>query len=231
MFSSLTRDNKLQYIKMPKEKTGKAVAITDFQFVVPTRFLTRGLLAFSAVVNCLAVGAVIVGNKFKAVTLTSMIEFVPSSIEQSKDKKYYIFNFRKGMDFASPTVPVSTDVVKPFIDETMVKGNIPEYLDYWDLLSVFENIQATTGSALASDKVIISALVSLLARCEDDTDKPWRLAGPKDKLKWIGFNDVAHSRRDGYAQLIGAYFREGLTGSSLRDEDFMIELEKIMKGI
>jgi len=231
MFERLKYDEELKFIQLPKNPKDKSKAIVDFKYVVPTRYLNRGLLILSSSVTVLNVASIIVGNKYKNKTNTSMITFTPRRIEKSKDGEYFIFSIGKGDDFACPTVVRSTEVIKPFIDETMIKGNVPKFLRYYDYLDVFMNIAKTTGSNMASDMVIISALVSLLARTEADTDKPWRLADKKkDKLKWIGFNNVGLSRTDGYSQLVGAYMREGLTASSLRENDFVIELEKILKG-
>lgn len=229
---NLKRNEKLSVIK--NNTDGGSTALKDIIVLVPIRYMKLNFLSMGATVKTIAIMAVIDAStkQYKTYTYPSMISFQPFRTETLtiEGEDFYGFHFRKGDPFAIRTVVQSPDVVKPLIEDTLIKGNIPFYINYEDCREIFYNLAHYCGSTVATDETIMSVLTANLARTVADTGKPYRLSNTKtETLKWIGINNVGLSRRDGFSQMTGAYMREGLTGAALRIADEPTEIEEIMK--
>ena len=229
---NLKRNDKLSLIK--NNKDGGSTALEDIIVLSPVRYMKLGFLTMGTTVKTLSVMAIIDAKtkQYRTYTFPSIISFQPYRTETLtiEGEEFYGFHFRKGDVFASRTVVQSPDVVKPLIEDLLIKGNIQFYINYEDCREIFYNFAHYAGSKVAKDEVIMSVLIANLARTKADTEKPYRLANPKtETLNWIGINNVGLSRRDGFSQMTGAYMKEGLTGAALRAADAPTEIEEIMK--
>jgi len=228
MFNGLKRKD----ATFTEERGDVAYALSDLIVYVPERYMKAGFCDIDLVVTIL--GIFIVQYSDKHYTLINMpvrIKLYPSrfEVETINGTPYVKFYIPKGKQFSDLVIVQSSDTIKPLFAEFIVKGNIPVFIQYEDLRETFEVMSELTGFNIADDKVAISQLIALVARCEEDTTRIWKSRLPKDKLKWVGLANVGESRLDSYSRIIGAYLTEALTKSLLEDNAPENPIEKLLK--
>jgi hypothetical protein len=225
----MKRDDTLKAIS---NGTGSSSScLVDFKLLIPVRFEKVGLLRISETVETLAVMALVVGNKYRVYNMAVRITINPFRTEKVliDNKDYYVFSFKKGQDFTHREVLRDTDIIKPIVEETLIKGNYPFFINYEDAKILYDGFKNYIGNNIASDDNVVDMFISLNARTKKSSSRHWRHRLPDDELEWIGIGKVGLSRNDGFNRLTGAYLREGLVASSLDEKDRKTEIEKILK--
>lgn len=229
MFSGLKRDDKLVPIINNKDET--STTAMDIEVIVPVRYAKIGLCKVGVSVETLAIIAIKSGNKYKSIAIPAIIKFIPHKtvVVTYENIEYYVFHIAKGQKFADRRVVQNPDIIKLYVDETLVKGNLSFFTSYADIRNIYEKFHDYIGSNISDDVVIISVFISLIARYDKDLKQLWRTKKPTDGLHWVGVASVGLSRTDGYSQLTGAYMKEGIVAASLGEKDEPTEIELIIK--
>jgi len=230
MYENLIRKDSDKIIK--NNADGTSECLVDLEVLVPIRYEKLQFLNIGLSVQLLDIAAIKYDDKhFHLHNNPIMISITPHATDKVmiNEKEYFVFSIAKGTPFANRNCVKNDSIIKPFVEETLIKGNIMFYMDYESLRETFERFYEFTGSKIADDTVIMDIFVSLLGRTESDYKKHWRHASEKDIIAWIGIANVALSRSDGFNRITGAYLREGLVASSLDEVDNPTEVERILK--
>lgn len=229
MIDKLKRDDNMKTIGNLKDD--KSVCLVDIQVVIPVRYVKIGLCTVGVDVTTIAIFAMVSGGRYRSYTIPANIKFTPSKTDilTHDGVEYYAFHVSKGQPFAHRKVVQDPDIIKRYVDETIIKGNISFFTSYSDIRLIYDNFHKYVGSRIADDVVIMSVFNSLLARVDSDLTKQWRQHKPGDKLKFVGLSSVGLSRTDGFSQMTGAYMKEGIVAASLAEKDVPTEIETIIK--
>lgn len=143
---------------------------------------------------------------------------------------YYIATFYKDDVFLTNNkLVMMSNFIYELFDEFITKGNIPWYLEYEDVVRLFNSCREFTGSGIGDDPVIFEILTSTISRDPKDKTKYFRL-NPKGKPAYVGLNDVRYGFDNTGARLIGGYFKDGIVSSIVDPERKTSETSKILRS-
>lgn len=223
----LTRKDENIFIKKDTDYYAKY----DLEIIVPDRYIKSGFVRIDSTIDVLGICMVKFSDKhYKLLSIPLMLKIEPFKTEKFKydDEDYISFKIRKGDIFTNSILVQSPDAVKPLFTEFIIKGKVPKFVGYEDLRNIFDSMGEYTGMNIVNDKVAVSMLVASIARTEQDTTLPYRLAEKGNTLKWVGLASVGQSRPDTFSRITNAYLKDGITASLLDDIDKVNGIEQIL---
>jgi hypothetical protein len=206
-------------------KSGKYVTTTGCKVIFPTRYRSKNLASFGDYTEVLSVFKMVLPDGTYGIARdVSRIRLARTSysIEKIDDEDMYVFSYNKG-DAVIDSTDIIVDKLLPYYtyEYLIDKGYVPSFLEYDDMMLMWENVKHSTGNKVGSTKEIIRFIISLIARSPKDAKVFYRQAvneGFKGKPKWIAFSSVIHGPRTTTAKLIGARFSSALI-SALNTEN------------
>jgi len=217
-FLKLKRDAKKVSSKLALTKDGY-VATSPLRVVIPKRYLDVGMMTIDTSVKTLGV-FIIVDDSYNY-SLTSIpltIELTPYKIDTiditGKDHMVLYFN-KDDIVIPEPNLISTSDHVFPMLDDFLVKGNRPFFLNYEDLPNIFSLVRKYTGSDMADDITSITVLNSITARHADNT---YYRVDPSKPIKYIGLNDPINRYNDTFSKLTSNYLKKGVIAAINRPE-------------
>lgn len=199
---------------------------------VPERFTAKKLAIIGSEVFIFGFFPIIMEEEYYCVNNTiAMMRICPSSTERVivDGNPYYEFSFEPGDKVFYTTALVVTDTLTYYMyDEFVAKGNIPWYMDYYDIVNMFETAQEHAGVNLGS-RSVIEIIISTITRDPADMTRLYRhvLQSPEyartNPPVVIPFRSVIWNTSDTTSKLNGAFFAEGIN-SALVNESESVEL-------
>ena len=203
---------------------------------VPSRYINRDLLNITDKITCLGVFAIIIGNEYGVLSMTTGVELLPSNIEyvSIEGSEYINFLFDAGdVVFISDDVVISDTYIEAMFNEFIFKGKVPWYFEYDDLGNLLESTEQYSGSKIGNNRILLEILVSMVARIRGDERTYYRMSdGPKfrkDSLHIIGIENVYYNTSDTTTKLIGSYFRDGVISALVNPTDKVYNIENILR--
>lgn len=158
----------------------KLMALKEVQIMIPVRFAERGLASVGLDTQIVGHCVYIVENKYYAISLTNArLKIKPTATEKVdiRGDQYYLFTFEAGSTVVEDLQLVKVDtLVYRVYDEMLSKGNIPWYINYLDLMQIFDSAPKHAGANVGRNREVIELLVSLIARDPKDRTRYYRTA-------------------------------------------------------
>lgn len=206
-------------------KDGKYVTTTGCKVIFPTRYRTKNLASFGDYTEILSVFKVVLPDGTYGIARdVSRVRLSRTSysIEKIDGEDMYVFSYEKDTPVIDSSDIIVDKLLPYYTYEYLIdKGYVPNFLEYDDMMLMWENVETTTGSKVGSTKEVIRFIISLIARSPENPTVFYRQAvnaGYKGKPKWIAFSSVIHGPRTTTAKLIGARFTPALI-SALNTEN------------
>ena len=235
--SSLKRNPNI--IKKHFKKVGESI-ITDIETRIyfPERYEKKELAVLANTSRVTGVVAVVIGNEYAVMAIPTMVEFTPTEINQVEinNDVYYEFVIEKGMDVISNTKVIKTaNKAYEFFELMIIQGKIPWYIDYMDLIAIFNNFKKYTGMGATENMLAVEILAAIISRVKGNLNKDYRLAIKKEEdlnkipLEYVGLMDVYHSYKSTTNKLLGNYFTKAINSTILYPEKDISDLENVLR--
>lgn len=217
---------------------GKLIALKECKLYIPSRFEERGLLERGVETYIIGIYALVVEDKYYAVSMVNaMIKIDPSATMKIKIKgtDYYEFTFAAGSTFITSLNLVKDDVLAYKIyDEILYKGKIPWYLSYEDLGHIFDTAKLHSGANVGENSEVTELIISLISRVPSDRVKYYRTIAQDDDFimknppAYIGLQSVQFSATNTTNKLAGSYFGQGLASALVNPSTRSERIEEIL---
>jgi acid stress-induced BolA-like protein IbaG/YrbA len=234
--SHLTRDAPSVLANF-KEKDNRLYALKPCSIQIPKRFSDRNLAGISTDVFIYGIYALIVEDKYAVSNVTAMVQINPTKITTVKVKgtEYHNFQFDAGTAVIS-----NLDVVKRnlliynVLDEFIIKGKIPWYLNYDDLGQLFDRAKNYADSNVGLVPEIFELIVSMISRTHQDRTKYFRTSinSPADINKtpeYVALSSVFYSSTNTLNKLAGNYFSDGVASALVTPTEETERLETLLR--
>ena len=235
----LVKDN--NYIKdLIKDNGDIYITKKDLLVVFPQRFVDKEFTILGTQSLVLGIIAIIdpEANKYAVLKIPGRLEMQPTEIDTMAidDVPYYSLYFEKGMDFiTNKKVIKEGNFLFDMFDNFLIKGKIPWYLEYQDLIDIFTKIGKFTGSKAGSNPLVYEILTAVIARWKEDKKVQFRnyvnQVGKieKDELTWVGLENIWYSYSSTVNKLAGSYMELGLVSSILDPEKEVSDIEHVLR--
>lgn len=208
------------------------------KIIIPSRFEERGLAQIGIDTYIVGIYAIIVEDKYYAVSLVNtMLRITPSSTMKIKIKgvEHYEFTFDPGQIVLPRTNVVKDDIlVYKIYDEILSKGKVPWYLGYDELGHIFDTALSHAGANVGTSPEVTELIVSIIARNKDDRTKYYRSTIESiGELKtnppvYISMKSVPYAATNTTNKLAGSYWSEGVVSALISPTDRQERIENIL---
>ena len=236
LFSTMFKKNNSILKKLLKETKTSILADDTFKVYYPERYSDVNLSHIGSEVTVL--GCLIVvdeKNNYALINRSSMFTMEPSTIDTVTidDVAYICLSFHKGNVFMLDR-NVIMDEGLPFMvfNDFVIKGNVPWYLKYEDLLKIFSTSSIYAGYKLMNNALPVECLVSIMGRDTKDVTKYIRQVATTKKdmenVRFISLSNVYEGFTNTVSKLTGSYLRKGMTSAMVNPEKKATDIEKIL---
>jgi len=207
IFEEFNRDKNKIVSKI--NEVGDTLVTTNKLFVLfPDRYLKAGIATITHNVSVLGIVCVMDENKnYYNIIVPNYLTMEPSSIKDVtvNDITYKMLVFEKGAKLLSTRKALEdTEFGMVVLRDFIIKGNMPVYLEYTDLLGLNEY------------DVTMSILLSIVARVPGEKTyvRNSDYVGPID---WKGLNNI-HYLNNTMSKITGSYLSKGLVSAIVEPE-------------
>lgn len=131
---------------------------------------------------------------------------------------------------------ISDDKISYWIyDYFIALGRIPWYMNYEDVLKLYDLDKHFIGKLIAPKPTILELIASITARNPNNDRQLYRhLVKDVDDLqrippKWTPLKNVTLGAVDTFSKVMGSYFEEGMTSAIADNSDVQTEIEKVLR--
>jgi hypothetical protein len=235
----LIHDEKRVHACLHETPEGSLIALKPMYVQIPVRFSERMLAYVGKTATIIGICAFVTADGFYGVSLiNAMFNLKPSKTEiiSIDGVGYYNFHFDAG-----DTVLEFTDLVKNdklvfrIYDELMSKGNVPWYIDYLGMGSLFDTANKHAGAPIGEEQEVTQLLASMLSR--DNTNRKIyyrQTLKSMDDLKvkrpaFISLRSIQFSATNTVDKLAGSYFTVGLTSALVSPTTRVENIDNILR--
>jgi len=197
----------------------------------PKRYLDKDLATLGAKTYVYGVFALIIGDAYSVSLIPSFIETNPLYIKEIlRDNVEYVqFYYGKDMPVIENTQVIRNKVYTyNILEEFYLRGNVPWYIAYDDLNTIFNNMLAYADSAIGSSKLTNEIITSYITRDIIDKHLYHRLSKKPD-YTYIALDDIYYATLGTVNKLSGSYFDKGLVSALVQPEKSPTKLEQIIR--
>lgn len=218
--------------------TGATIAKKECKIYIPTRFAERNLAEVGKDTYIIGIYAIVVEDQFYAVSLVNaMVPIEPTLINVVKvdSVPYYEFVFKPGATVIKTDTVVQKDVlIYDIYNEILSKSNIPWYLSYNDLGSIFDTAKSLAGANVGENPEVTELLISIIARDKIDKNIYYRSTLESlDDLKtkqpaYISLKDVTYAASNTTNKLAGSYFSKAVVSALVNKSSRRERIESLL---
>lgn len=219
-----------------QRKGSKYITNTGCRIIFPTRYKSKDLARFGEFYEILSVYKVeLPDNTMGIAKSICKIRLAKTGyhIEKHDGEDMYVFEYGPGEVVIDDTDIIVDKLMPYYTYEYFIdRGYVPNFLEYDDVLLMWENVAATTGKDVGATVEIIRFIVSTIARDPNDVTVFYRQAvnnGYKGKPKWTAFSSVLHGPRTVTAKLIGSRFNPALISALVNENKKPEKIEDILR--
>lgn len=216
-----------------EEKNGKTYVKETIKIVIPDRYVSRNLAFFNDTVKTVGIYAILDSKGNYCTFILPLFQDIHVSLVEeatfSDGKLYKMLVVEEGNLLLDNTLVVTDSTIGDISDEFYIKGNIPWFIDYNMLPTIFTESKYYCHNNIGNDRNMFEILTSMLARdSEDKTTYLRHSKNPDPKLAWVGLNNIYTSYKNTGSKLIGSYYGYGVTAAIINPEVEASKLEKAL---
>lgn len=235
---SLKRDAQRVIDNLIEQEDGSIITNLPCKIHIPERFTAKSLAVLGSEVFVFGFFPLIMNDEFYGVNKTiAMMRILPSSTQRVviDSDPYYEFSFDAGDKIFYSTHLVVNDTLTYYMyDEFIAKGNIPWYMDYYDMANMFDTAQEHAGTYLGG-RSIIELIISTIARDPNDMTRLYRhiLQSHADVRNHppvtVPFRSVIWNTSDTTSKLNGAYFSDAVNSALVNPSETVEVIEELLR--
>jgi len=221
--------------KILTEKNNSLFTDNDITIHIPKRYVDVKLAKVQDTISSLLCAAIVLDDEvYSVINLLSMVIFLPDAVEEIlvDDKEYYELHFNKGSTVIQNLKVVKNDeVIYPVINEFLINGNVPWFMEYEDLgINLFKTSKTHADSPVSNNLVGFEAMISTMARDPDDRTKEIRhLQKFTGKPIWIGLSNVYYAFKNTTNKLLGSYMKKGVRAALIHPAESVEKVEDLIR--
>lgn len=215
------------------------VAKVPCKIIIPARFIERGLGTLEPEVYTVTIYALVMEDKYYAVTLApAMMRLTPSDIEHVSidDEPHIAFHFDKGAVICPQLNLVKRNELIYYVyNELTAKGNVPWYVSYNDMAIPYENAPRFANATIGANPAIMQMVVSSVARKATDKAVQYRHAVrtmqdiQKVEPVIIALRSIIWGPTNTLARVVGTHFKEGLATALVNPSEKLEPIEDMLR--
>lgn len=197
----------------------------------PKWYENKGLLDIQSITFLYGIFAIIIGEEYSVSLIPTHITTTPLvTREVERDEETYV-QFIYGKD---SVIIDNIEVVKKellsyeLFDNFLIKGKVPWFIEYEDLIRIMDNLVYYAKSNLGNYHIANELVISFIARDKSDKNVFYRQR-VKDKPLYINMISPFYSTRSTVAKLSSNYFRDSLVSALVQKEEESTRLENIVR--
>ena len=226
-------------IKSKLKKIGKSlIANENLKVIFPERFVDKDLAIIGSTVRVVGIYIIVDDDGNYAVSnMPVFIELTPNStsnieIEGTINRILY---FEKGMSYIENTdLMVDSRFLYDLFDDIYIKGNVPWFLDYEDVINIFSLTSKYSGSDIGDDPLSLEIITSIISRSKSDRKQYFRnsLGNTKSNSKpsYTGLMNIYYTFDNTVSKLVGSYYTQGITSAIIEKETEPTRIEEILRS-
>lgn len=221
--STLVRKPEMVHAILEELPDKTIITKADCKVMFPVRYEEHDLAEIGNKVTTIGYFAIIVDEKYYAIcNIPTTVKLEPIFINKVKidGESYYELDFDKGSVVISTTELVKVNVLTYYIyNELIAGGKIPWYMNYSDIIKIFDESPKYAGVTIGSNLAIMDMVIANIARDPKDltryyrhvyTDIKQEINNPPEIL---ALRNVSYGATNTTAKLLGSYFSDGLTSA------------------
>ena len=208
----------------------------DLYIYFPSRFITKKLAFIDTDIRAINIFAIVDNkNNYAVASAPIIVRLSPAKVDTVKlendiCKEYKQLYFPKDTVVIPNTLCVKQDsFVYDMYDELINNANIPWYLNYEDVASLFNKSKEYFGKALGTNLLAFELMASVITRSAKDKRVFLRLAKNQEDYTYVGIKDIIYSYNNTGAKLFGNYLAAGINSAILENEDTSSSLTDILR--
>lgn len=234
---NLIRDAEYVKSKLHKTESGRVVTASDCTIQIPESFVNKNLAVIGTETFIFGFFPIIIDGRYAVNKTIAMMRITPSSTEKIviDNNPYIEFQFAQGDTVIYTTALVVTDTLVYYMyDQFIAKGNIPWYMNYYDIANMFDTAKEHAGVDLGS-RSVIELIISSIARDPDDMTLLYRhvFNAPSDLLTkppvTVPFRSVIWNTSDTTSKLNGAYYSDGINSALVNTSESVELIEGLLR--
>lgn len=213
------------------------IAKDDLLVMFPTRYIDKKLCFIGNDVKVIGLYAVIdYSNNYGVVSAPIFQNLSPNNISdvEVNNVSYKLLLFDKDAPFLSSNkLIVSDSFIYNEFSELFLSGNIPWYINYQDLVSVFLETKKYANSNIGNDSMAFEILTSIVSRDPSNKRVYFRQILNKHEdinPAFIGLNNLYYSFDNTGAKILGNYFGEGVIAAIIDKEKKTSATSEILRA-
>jgi hypothetical protein len=235
----LKRDPGLYKRLLTKTKSGQIIVNDDCVVLFPERYLNKNLAVIDSEIKVLGIFAILdTKGKYSVCNIPAYLSLSPSNTLDTKmdDILFKELEFKKDSIFMDGSKIVKTEeFVFKLFDEFFIRGNIPWFMDYEDLSSIFRYGKKYAGTNLGNDPVTWELLTSVASRNPEDRLEYFRtiIKNVNDKNKkpaYTALLSIYYSFNNTVNKLVGSYMDKGITSALVNPSENVENVEKLLRA-
>ena len=237
--NSLRRDADAVRKQLLTTEAGTVITTQGCKVYFPQRFTERSLAFIgteSAVCGIFVI--VLSTGEYCVSSVNALVPMQPDSVSKVnvQGMDYVEFSFEPGSVLIKTLELVINDVfVYRIYDEFISKGNVPWYMNYDDMASIFDTAEKHGGTKIANNSEVTELIISLIARSDDRTVYYRSTVKTPEDLKtkplnWIALMSAAYAATNTLAKLGGSHFTEGAISAMVHPTDRMEKIESLVRA-
>ena len=223
-----------------KEVDDTLIATKPMKIYFPEHYFNFELAAVDSSIKICAINGMVVDNYYAVNKACALMQTEPSSTSKVEidHMKYMEYSYEKGSKVMANLnlVKMSTLVYRIYVD-VIAKGKVPWYLNYSDIITLFDTSILHAGANLRTNAALLSLIAVAVSRQNKDKTKFFRFEPSLQEGKrtmrpsFVPLNSVAYQTTNTTSKLLGAYFNEGLTSALTYPSEGKEEsLEKLLRA-
>jgi hypothetical protein len=202
---------------------------------VPERFETKGLLKIDKKIQVFGLfGLILEDGTYGFVNANTMITISPykHDIIKIDGIPYYQFYFYKDSLLIPTRNTVKDDLLMfPLLDEVLLQGKVPWYMNYEDLGKIFDTASDYAGSRVSNSMATIELIAAFVGRDNSDLKTPYRHVFMNNKeVSFVGLRNVYLSAPGTVNKLAGNYATEAIVSALVNESKEMSDIEEVLRA-
>jgi len=192
-----------------------------------------GLMRIADTVSIFGTFALICEDEYTVYNATAMVTTHPDKIElfNRDGDTYYRLHINPGsFIIESLHIAETSDLTFKFFERIRIKGKIPWFFEYEDMLTILNSAKAYGGSKSGLFRVASELLGSLTARLKSDLKKLARHYPNETDLSYIGLSNPILSTKGSMNKLLNSYSQDGIISAIVTQDDVIDEAERVLRS-
>lgn len=232
--------DKVKAVLIDDKAGDKLITTKPCKIYIPESYRAADLAVIGETIKIIGCFAIVVENKYYAYSnAIALMEICPSETNTVMIGKenYLVFYFEENSVVCKDLNLIKNGVlVSRLHNHTLIKANVPVYMDYPDICFLFETADLHGGVNLKTDSAILELISASIVRQKTDKTKFYRHLELTDKdadklnMACVSMTSVAYSTTNTTTKLVGAYLDEGITSALIYQSNTNESIETVLRS-